>query len=359
MSYFLLDDYANMEPYLPGEQPEGKWIKLNANESALPPSPAVLKILNEAEYEGMGFYSDPHCHKLRQAIGEVYGFDEKNVFVGNGADEVLAFCMMSFFRKGMKIAFPDITYDFYRTYATTYNLDFTQFPLNDDFTINVDDYVDYDGDVILANPNNPTGIAISVSEIERIVKKNPERMVIIDEAYVDYGNESCIPLVRKYDNLLVVQTFSKSRNMAGARIGFAIANEDMITDMNKIKFAFNPFNMSSLAIEAGAAAARDVDYWQKCIHQVCDVRDAFEKDLKKLGFDVINTTTNFTFITHPHFSATYLFKELKKRHILVRHYDTPRINNYLRITIGSFDVMLKVLYDIKEIVGEGYESPDQ
>lgn len=356
MSYFLLDDYANMEPYLPGEQPAGKWIKLNANESMLPPSPAVKKIFDEAEYDGMGFYSDPHCHKLRIAIGDVYGFDEKNIFVGNGADEVLAFCMMSFFRKGMKIAFPDITYDFYRTYATTYGLDFKQFPVNDDFTINVDDYVNYDGDVVLANPNNPTGLAISVDDIERIVKKNPERMVIIDEAYIDYGGESCVPLVRKYNNLLVVQTFSKSRALAGARIGFAIANEDIISDMNKIKFAFNPFNMSTLAIDAGSAAARDVDYWKKCINEVRRIRDDFKKDLRKLGFKVIDTETNFVFITHPNYRAEYIFAELRKRHILVRHYNQERIVNYLRITVGSFDVMLKVLYALKDIVGDPDES---
>lgn len=356
MSYFFLDEYEHMEPYVPGEMPKDKeYLKLNANESSYPPSPKVLEAMNSAEVKSMAHYSDPHCMELRKAIGEEYGFNADQVFVGNGADEVLGFCMMSFFKPGMKVCFPDITYDFYRTYATTYRLDFKQFPLNEDLSINVDDYVNTDRDVIIANPNNPTGKAISVSDIERIVAKDPKRMVIIDEAYVDYGNESCVDLVRKYDNLVVIQTFSKSRNMPGARIGFAISSADIINDMNKIKFAFNPFNMSTLAIVGGAAAIHDKEYFHKCVGEVERVRERFEDSLEEMGFGVIRTTTNFAFFYCPDVPATELCKELKKRGILVRHYDDERINDYLRITIGTEEEMERVLDELGDIRERKYD----
>ena len=350
MSYFLLDEYEHMESYVPGEMPKDRdYLKLNANESSYPPSPKVLEAMNTAEVKSMAHYSDPHCMELRVAIGEEFGFGPEQIFVGNGADEVLGFCMMSFFKPGMKICFPDITYDFYRTYATTYRLNFIQFPLMEDLSVNVEDYVQTDRDVILANPNNPTGKAISVADIERIVAKDPKRMVIIDEAYVDYGNESCVELVRKYNNLVVVQTFSKSRNMPGARIGFAISSADIIEDMNKIKFAFNPFNMSSLAIAGGTAAIRDQEYFHKCVREVERVREEFEDALEEMGYGVIRTTTNFAFFHCPDVPAAKLCKELKKRGILVRHYGDSRINEYLRITIGTEQEMGRVLEEIKDI----------
>lgn len=350
MSYFFLDEYEHMESYIPGEMPKDReYLKLNANESSYPPSPKVLEAMNAAEVKAMAHYSDPHCIELRKAIGDEYGFGPEQVFVGNGADEVLGFCMMSFFKPGMKVCFPDITYDFYRTYATTYRLNFVQFPLKEDFSIDIEDYINTDRDVILANPNNPTGKAISVADIERIVAKNPKRMVIIDEAYVDYGNDSCMNLVPKYNNLVVVRTFSKSRNMPGARIGFAISSADIINDMNKIKFAFNPFNMSSLAIAGGVAAIRDNEYFHKCIAEVERVRDEFEEALEEMGFGVIHTTTNFSFFRCPDVPAAVLCKEMKRRGILVRHYDMVRIQNYLRITIGTEEEMQRVLAELAEI----------
>lgn len=352
MSYFFLDEYKDMEAYVPGEQPHDKpYIKLNANESSLPPSPLVMEAMSKAHVNGMAHYSDPHCMELRRAIGEEYGFGPEQIFVGNGADEVLGFCMMSFFKPGMKVCFPDITYDFYRTYAKTYRLDYQQIPLRDDLTINVDDYVNSGRDVILANPNNPTGLVLPVSEIERIVAKDPRRMVIIDEAYVDYGNESCISLVPRYPNLVVVQTFSKSRNMPGARIGFAISTREIIEDMNKIKFAFNPFNMSSLAIAGGTAAVRDEPYFRACIATVMHTRDWFEGELEKLGFDVVQTSANFAFFrVNCGISAGEMCSRLKDRGILVRHYGDCRIDDYLRITIGTRGEMEIVLLNIKEIV---------
>ena len=355
MSYFFLDEYEHMESYVPGEMPKDRdYLKLNANESSYPPSPKVLEAMSTAEVKSMAHYSDPHCMELRKAIGDEYGFGPEQVFVGNGADEVLGFCMMSFFKPGMKVCFPDITYDFYRTYATTYRLNFVQFPLKEDFSVDVEDYINTDRDVILANPNNPTGKAISVSDIERIVAKDPKRMVIIDEAYVDFGNESCIRLVPKYNNLVVIQTFSKSRNMPGARIGFAISSADIINDMNKIKFAFNPFNMSSLAIAGGAAAVRDREYFHKCIAEVERVRDAFEAALEDMGFGVVHTTTNFAFFRCPDVPATKLCKELKKRGILIRHYGEVRLNDYLRITIGTEEEMQRVLAELKDIREKNY-----
>ncbi len=355
MSYFFLDEYENMETYIPGEQPnDQEYIKLNANESSLAPSPKVLEAISEAQIKGMAHYSDPHCMELRKSIGEVYGFGPDQVFVGNGADEVLGFCMLSFFKPGMKVCFPDITYDFYRTYAKTYQLDYEQFPLREDLTVDVEDYINTDRDVILANPNNPTGLAISVEDIERIVAKDPKRMVIIDEAYVDYGTESCISLVPKYSNLVVIQTFSKSRNLAGARIGFAISSKEIILDMNKIKFTFNPFNMSAITMAAGTAAVLDQEYFKTCIDTVVSNRIYFEEELKKLGFEVVETCTNFTFARCSQVDAGIMCKELKKRGILVRHYDNSRIKEYLRITIGTREEMEQVVKNITEIMESMY-----
>lgn len=355
MSYFFLDEYENMEPYIPGEQPKDRtYIKLNANESSLPPSPKVLEAVSKAQINGMSHYSDPHCMQLREAIGRTYEFGAGQVFVGNGADEVLGFCMMSFFKPGMKVCFPDITYDFYRTYAKTYQLDYEQIPLQEDLTICVEDYVNSNRDVILANPNNPTGFALPVSEIERIVAKNPKRMVIVDEAYVDYGTESCISLVPKYPNLVVIQTFSKSRNMAGARIGFAISSKEIIDDMNKIKFSFNPFNMSSLAIAAGSAAVLDQAYFRSCIQTIIENREYFEGRLEQMNFKVIRTCTNFSFFQCRDIDAGTLCRALKQRGILVRHYDERRIADYLRITIGTKEEMDAVFTNIKEIMEQTY-----
>lgn len=351
MSYFFLDDYQNMESYIPGEQPRDReYIKLNANESSIPPSPKVLDAISKAQINKMAYYSDPHCTHLRESIGEAYGFPLEQVFVGNGADEVIGFCMMSFFRPGMKICFPDITYDFYRTYAKTYQLDFEQFPLKDDLTLCIDDYVNSDRDVILANPNNPTGKVISIEEIERIVAENPKRMVIIDEAYVDYGSQSCIPLVHRYSNLVVIQTFSKSRNLAGARIGFAISSPDIIADMNKIKFSFNPFNMSTITMAAGVAAILDQDYFKTCIKTILENRTYFEEKLTNMGFEIVKTHTNFTFTTHPKLDAGKMCRALKKHGILVRHFPVDRIDNYLRITIGTRKEMSEVISKISEIM---------
>ncbi len=350
MSYFLLDEFENIEPYNPGEQPDDReYLKLNANESSFPPSPKVLEAIDKAHINVMSHYSDPYCWKLRKAIGDHFGVSAEEVFVGNGADEVLSFCLMSFFRPGMKICFPDITYDFYRIYAKAYRLDYEQIPLRDDFTLDIEPYIESDRDVIIANPNNPTGLAIQVSEIERLVASNKNRMVIIDEAYVDFGNESVLPLVKKYSNLVVVYTFSKSRNMPGARIGFAISSKAIIEDMNKIKFAFNPFNLSSLTIEGGCAAVNDEVYFEYCVNSVIKEREELEKKLSEIGYEVIPTTTNFVFFKAFRTPAGELTAKLKKKGILVRHYDDERVCDYIRMTVGTHDEMERVLVALLEI----------
>ena len=352
MSYFLLDEFKNSMPYQPGEMPDDRdYLKLNANESSYPPSPKVHDAMTVAEVNSVTHYCDPYYVSLRKAIGSIYDLSYKNIFVGNGADEVLSFAMMSFFRRGMKVCFPDITYDFYRAYAVTYGLDYKQFPLKDDYTIDVNDYINTDRDVILANPNNPTGQALSVDDIEKIVSADPHRMVLIDEAYVDYGIESCVPLISKYSNLIVVQTFSKSRNMPGARIGFALASSDIIDDMERVKFSFNPFNLSNLAIAGGTAAALDKEYTALCVGKIKYTREWFEDELEKLGFNVYRTETNFVFFEPKGISAARLTAQLKAGGILVRYYNEKRLDTFVRITVGTEIEMERVLTAIREIIG--------
>ena len=353
MSIFLVDEYKDMEPYVPGEQPKDKpYIKLNANETSMPPSPKVFEAVSKSEIWNMSYYADPHCHDFRRAVAEVYGVTEDEVFVGNGADEVLSFVLMSFFRRGMKIYIPDITYGFYRTYAKTYGLDMEEIPVKDDFSIDIDDYMDLDGDIILANPNNPTGLTIPVSDIEKLVKRNPDRMIIVDEAYADYSGETCLPLAVKYPNLVVVRTFSKSRNMAGTHIGFAISNKDIIEDMNKIKFSFNPFNLNSVTMAAGIAAVKDTDYLNECVSRIVANREAFKKDLENIGFKVIPSKANFVFCYHDAIDSGLLCEKLKEEGILTRHFADERLTKYLRITIGTRQEMEVVLIAIKEILNE-------
>lgn len=353
MSTFLCEKYHDMEPYVPGEQPKDrKYIKLNANESSLPPSPKVIEAITNSEINGMGHYSDPNCLKIRNAIAGKYNVDVEQVFAGNGSDEVLGFCFMSFFSAGTKVCFPDITYDFYRVYAKTYNLDMLQIPLKEDFNIDIQDYINTDRHVIIANPNNPIGLRLTVDEIEQIVKAKPNRLVIIDEAYVDYGNESCVRLVNKYSNLIVVQTFSKSRNLAGAHIGYAISTKEIIQDLNNIKFSFNPFNLSTFTIEAGTASMKDVEYLNKCVNTTIDNREYTKEKLEEIGFRFLDSHTNFLFGYHPEIRAGKITKELKEKGILIRYYDMERIDNYFRITIGKREEMDKVIETMLDIVKE-------
>lgn len=356
MSYFFLDGYEDMEVYSPGEQPHDRpYIKLNANESSYPPSPAILAALSQVQINSMSHYEDPYNKQLRKAIGDHYGFSPEQVFVGNGADEVIGFIMMSFFREGFNIASTDVTYDFYRTYAKTFHLNYIQIPLKEDFSVDVDKFVDVDSDVILANPNNPIGKALPVSEIERIVAKDKKRLVIIDEAYIDYGADSCLPLVDKYANLIVVQTFSKSRNMPGARIGFGIANKELIDEMRKVKFCVSPFNLNTLSQTIGIAAVNDTAYLKECTERTISIRRWMQDELMKDGYFVIPTLTNFVFFRVDNMPASLLASKLKENGILIRHYDDERIKDYLRITIGTRAEMELVMKYIREIT-EDYKK---
>lgn len=359
MSYFFLDGYLDMECYAPGEQPHDRpYIKLNANEASCPPSPAVLEALSGVKINSMSHYEDPYNYDLRKAIGKVYGFPPEMIYAGNGADECLSFIMMSFFREGFEIASTDITYDFYRTYAKTFHLKYKTIPLKADFSVDVDGLVNCGCDVIIANPNNPTGKAMPVPSIEKIVAKDPKRLVIVDEAYIDYGADTCLPLVRKYPNLIVVQTFSKSRNMPGARIGFAVAQQEMIDEMRRVKFTVSPFNLNTLSQAIGVAAVEDVDYFHECTERTVETRRWFQDELMKDGYEVVPTLTNFAFFRTDPVPAEYMAAELKKHGILVRHYMEERIRPYLRVTIGTKAEMQLVLKNMRQIAAEYKSRPE-
>ena len=351
MSRFLSEIYKNMVPYVPGEQPKDrKYIKLNANETSMLPSPKVYEVLRSTRMNNLGKYADPDAKELRSAIAKRYDVNMENVFVGNGSDEVLGFIFLAFFDRTSKICFPDITYGFYDVFSKSFGIDGEAFKLKEDFTVDVDQYVKTERDIVLPNPNAPTGYALSVDEIERMVKANKDRLVVIDEAYVDYGTESCIPLTKKYDNLIVVHTMSKSRNLAGAHIGYCIASEKLIEDLNGLKFAFNPFNMSDISLAIGTAAVEDTAYHEKSVRTIIENREYTKAEFRRLGFEVLDSKTNFIFVTHPQITAEDYNKKLREFGILARHYKQERIENYLRITIGTREEMQAVIHATKEIL---------
>lgn len=336
VSQFLSSRYTNVQPYRPGLQLHDRpYVKLNANETSMPPSPAVRAALTDALIDGLGRYADPHCLAFREAVAEVLGVSVEEVFVGNGSDEVLAIAFRTFFDDETPVAFSDITYNFYRDWCTTFGAPFTEVPLNEDFTVNVRALEAFEGHVVLVNPNAPTGIALPIEDIERIVRARPDRLVIVDEAYVDYSDETCVPLVRRYKNLIVVQTMSKSRNLAGAHIGFAVGRKELIDDMRDIKFSTNPFNVSSLTAAIGIAAVKDTDYLEQCMEAVAKQRAFLVDELRWRRFAVLPSKTNFVFTRPVGMGAAELCRELQRRGVLVRHYDQPRIADWLRITVGT------------------------
>lgn len=351
MSRFLSKVYEEMVKYVPGEQPKDReYIKLNANETSMLPSPKVYEALRSVRMNKLGKYADPDAKELRNAIAKRYEVDINQVFVGNGSDEVLGFIFLAFFGSTSKICFPDITYGFYEVFSKSFGINAKAFKLKDDFTVDVEEYINTDRDIVLPNPNAPTGFAVRVDDIEKMVKANKNRLVVIDEAYVDYGAESCIPLIKKYDNLIVVHTMSKSRNLAGAHIGYCIASESLIEDLNSLKFAFNPFNMSDISLAIGRAAVEDTEYHEKCIKTIIENREYTKRELEKLGFKVLDSKTNFIFVTHPEISAEEYNSKLREHGILARHYKQDRIENYLRITIGTKEEMQAVIDASKKIL---------
>lgn len=339
MSRFLSSAYRSLEAYVPGEQPQDKqYIKLNTNESPYPPSPAVLACVNEDAAKALCLYSDPTCRVLKEAIAAQYGVETENVFVSNGSDDILNFAFMAF-GKERGVIFPDITYGFYKVFAELHAIDAQIVPLCDDFTVALDPFLQSDRMAVIANPNAPTGISVSIDALEELVKANPDRVVLIDEAYVDFGGRSMYPLIRKYDNLLVVQTYSKSRSMAGARLGFAFASKELIADLEKIKYSTNPYDVNRITQAAGAAAMRENDYYMENCKKIIEAREYTAKALASLGFFVLPSNANFLFARHATVSGEAVYNYLRENGVLVRHFTSERIKDYNRITIGTKEQM--------------------
>ncbi len=357
MSRFLSERYASLAPYVPGEQPQDKkYIKLNTNESPYPPSPEVIAAVGDKEMADLRLYSDPECKVLREKLAVRYGLKPENVYLSNGSDDILSFAFMAYCSDGQKAAFPAITYGFYKVFAGLYGTDAEIIPLKEDFSIDYRDYCGIERTVIIANPNAPTGLSLSLEEIELIVSTNPNNVVVIDEAYVDFGAETCLPLLEKYDNLLIVRTYSKSRAMAGARLGFALASEDIIDDLNRIKFSTNPYNVNRLTLIAGAAAIDSDDYFMDNCQRIIATREKTREALTSLGFTVIPSKANFLFAKHERLDGETVYRCLKEEGILIRHFSDPRISDYNRITVGSEDEMEALVNTLTSIVKEGTEA---
>lgn len=351
MKEFWSSRIRGLTPYTPGEQPKDrKFIKLNTNENPYPPSPKVVEAVKQGVDARLKLYPDPEAGKLVSALAEAYGVRETQVFVGNGSDEVLAFAFQAFFEPGGTILFPDVTYSFYPVYSNMFGVRYRTVPLNEDFTIPVEEMLGDNDGVIFANPNAPTGIELDQASLRRILEGNPDVVVIVDEAYIDFGGTSALPLLREYPNLLVVQTMSKSRALAGMRVGFAFGSENLIQAMNCVKNSINSYTMDQLAILAGVAAVEDQAYFQRRCAQVADTRDKTTKVLQALGFTVLPSKSNFIFITHPELPARKLFADLRAAGILVRYFDQPRIDNFLRVTIGSEEEMAEFCATMKQFV---------
>ena len=338
-------------PYTPGEQPKIKnIIKLNTNENPYPPAPAVEEALRNMDADAFRKYPDPGCSRLVNAIADFYKVDKDNVFVGVGSDDVLSMAFLTFFNSNKPVLFPDITYSFYDVWAQLYRIPYEQIPLKSDFTIEPSDYFKENGGIVIANPNAPTGVELPLSAIEEIVKRNPDVVVIVDEAYVDFGGESALPLIDKYDNLLVVQTFSKSRSMAGMRIGYAFGSKKLIGYLSDAKFSFNSYTMNMPSLELGALAIEDRDYFEKTRSMIIKTRERTKDELSKLGFVFADSKTNFIFAMHPDRPGKELFEYLRQHDIIVRRFDLPRISEYLRISIGTDEEMDTLISVLKEII---------
>lgn len=341
-----------VEPYVPGEQPKSKRvIKLNTNECPYPPSPKVRKALRKMDSRKLRLYPDPQAESLVETLADYYDVKKEQVFVGVGSDDVLAMAFLTFFNSKKTVLFPDITYSFYDVWADLYKIPYETIPLKEDFTINTEDYDRECGGIVIANPNAPTGLMTGVAEIEKILRANKDVVVIVDEAYVDFGAESCVPLVDKYDNLLVVQTFSKSRAMAGMRIGFAIGSKKLIKYLLDAKFSFNSYTMNMPSLELGTACVKDDKYFKETVQKVIKTREWTKAQLTELGFTFPDSKTNFIFATHKEIPAKEIFEMLKKEKIYVRYFNKPRIDNYLRISIGTDEEMQKLVECLKKRIG--------
>ncbi len=352
MSRFFSQKYNHLEAYTPGEQPKDmQYTKLNTNESPFPPSEKALAYAADAA-QRLQLYCDPDCTVLTQEFTKLYGLEKDEVLFTNGSDDALNFAFMAFCDDAHPAAFPDITYGFYPVFAALDHVPYTEIPLKDDFTINVDDYCGINKTVFIANPNAPTGIPLSLSEIERILRSNPDNVVIVDEAYVDFGTDSAVGLIHRYDNLLVTQTFSKSRSLAGGRLGMAMGNRSLIQDLNTIKYSTNPYNVNSMTQAAGVGTLLDDDYTKKNCMTIIENRAYLTAELEKLGFVHTPSTANFVFAKHPQVDGGRLYAALKERGVLIRHFTKERIKDYNRITVGTREQIDILLQNIREIMEE-------
>ncbi|MDD6703833.1 MAG: histidinol-phosphate transaminase [Clostridiaceae bacterium] len=351
MSRFFSEKYSTLVPYTPGEQPQDrKYVKLNTNESPFPPSKAVAEAV-EKEAGKLQLYSDPECVALRKKAAEVFGVNDDEIIMTNGSDEVLNFAFMAFADENNPLVFADITYGFYPVFAELNHIPYTEIPLKEDFSLDPADYTAVGKTVVIANPNAPTGLCLSLDLIEEIVKSNPDNVVIVDEAYIDFGGVSAVGLTKKYDNLLVTGTFSKSRSMAGARLGFGIGNAKLIADLNTVKYSTNPYNVNRLTAAAGIAALEDNSYYMDNCKIIQENREWTTAELEKLGFTVLPSTANFIFAKSDRIGGEELYLTLKERGILIRHFTKERICDYNRITIGTAEQMKLFVDAVKEIIG--------
>lgn len=350
MSRFFSSKYNRLVPYTPGEQPRDiKYVKLNTNESPFAPSPKAQEMAKKAA-ENLQLYSDPECCGLVECAAKYFGISKDEILFTNGSDEILNFAFMAFCENGA--VFPNITYGFYSVFADLNGVEYTEIPLKEDFTIDINDYKNCGKTIFIANPNAPTGIALTLEQIEEIVKSNPENVVVIDEAYVDFGAKSAVGLIKKYNNLLVTQTFSKSRSLAGGRLGFGIGSKELIRDLNTIKYSTNPYNVNRMTAAAGEGALLDDSYTKENCKKIAYNREWTKAELHKLGFSMTDSVTNFIFAKHTSVSGKEIYLKLKEKGVLVRHFDKENLKDYNRITIGSLEQMKIFIDTLKSVLKE-------
>ncbi len=346
------ENIRKVVPYVAGEQPKTKnVIKLNTNECPYPPAPGVEKLLEDFDWDALRLYPDFDATPLTEELARYYGRRKEEIFVGVGSDDVLSMIFLTFFNSGKEILFPDVTYSFYDVWADLYRIPYRTVPLREDWSLDAEGFAAPNGGVIFPNPNAPTGLLESLDTVERILKANPEVPVVVDEAYVDFGGESALSLLDRYDNLIVVQTFSKSRSMAGLRIGFAVANEELIRRLNDVKFSFNSYTMNMPSQVLGAEAVRDGDYFRKTTAKIVATREWTKKELTRLGFAFPDSAANFIFASHRSVPAEEIFRYLRERNIYVRYWNKPRINNHLRITVGTDEQMKTLVETLEQMPG--------
>ena len=351
MNNELIKNFRQVEPYVPGEQPDlPDMIKLNTNENPYPPSPKVAETIRRFEPDQLRLYPDPASKQLIEVIAKRYEIEADQVYVGVGSDDVLAIAFMTFFNSGKAILFPDITYSFYDVWAELFRIPYERPALDENFRICAEDYIGENGGIVIANPNAPTGVAQDQAFLRQIIEANRDVVVIIDEAYIDFCGASALPLIKEYDNVVIIQTFSKSRSMAGVRIGYAMANPGLIRAMDAVRYSFNSYPMSRLSVALGIAALEDENYFRATSAKIIETRENTKRELRRLGFTFEDSMTNFIFASHNRVPAKVIFDKLREKHIYVRHFDVPRISNYLRISIGTDAEMKCFLEQLEEII---------